>query len=136
VNTALNVLLEHRKNEKRELEENITANAKKIIFPYIEKMEKSRLTIENKGHLDGIKSNLEELISPFASKVSSKYLGFTPTETEIADHIRRGKTSKEISALLHVSLKAVAFHRYNIRKKLDISNKKINLRSYLQSISQ
>jgi PAS domain S-box-containing protein len=136
VNTALNVLLEHRENEKKELEENITANARRIIFPYIEKIENSRLTLENKTHLGAIKSNLEELISPFASKVSSRYMDFTPTETEIADHVRRGKTSKEISALLHVSLKAVSFHRYNIRKKLGISNKKVNLRSYLQSMSQ
>jgi PAS domain S-box-containing protein len=136
VNTALNVLLEHRKHEKNELEENIVANAKKMIFPYIDKMEKSRLTPENKTHLGAIKSNIEALISPFASRVSSKYLGFTPTETEIADHIRRGKTSKEISDLLHVSLKAVSFHRHNIRKKLGILNKKANLRSYLLSMSQ
>ena len=91
---------------------------------------------ENQTYLNIIKSNLNDLISPLANRLSSNYLALTPTELQITDFIKHGKTSKEIAAMLHVSAKAVSFHRGNIRKKLDLTNKKINLQTYLQSSPQ
>jgi PAS domain S-box-containing protein len=136
VNTALKVLLEHREKEKQELEENLLVNIKKLVFPYLEKLDKGKLGAENQTYLNIIKSNLNDLISPLANRLSSNYLALTPTELQITDFIKHGKTSKEIAAMLNVSSKAVAFHRGNIRKKLDLTNKKINLRTYLQSFPQ
>ncbi len=134
VNTALNVLLNHREEEKKKLEENILSNVEKFILPYIEKMEKTRLINENKTLLDIIKSNLKEIISPFARKLSAKHLALTPAEIKIADLVKLGKTTKEIAELLNVSAGAIEFHRNNIRKKFGLKNKKINLRSYLLSL--
>ena len=136
VNTALKVLLEHREQEKQELEENLLANIKKLVFPYLEKLDRSRLEAESRTYLDIIKSNLKDLVSPLATALSSNYLALTPTELQIADLIKHGKTSKEIAAMLNVSAKAVAFHRGNIRNKLGLTNKKINLQTYLQSFPQ
>ena len=134
VNTALKVLLDHREQEKKRLEENILANTRKLIIPYIEKLENSQLEHKIQTYLSIIKSNLEDLISPFATTLSSRYLAFTPTEIQISNLIKEGKTSKEIANLLNVSPKAVAFHRSNIRRKLGLVNKKVNLRAYLQSL--
>ena len=136
VNTALKVLLEHREQEKQELEENLLANIKKLVFPYLEKLDNRRLDAESQTYLDIIKSNLKDVISPMANRLSSSYLGLTPAEIQIADMIKHGKTSKEIATMLNVSAKAVAFHRGNIRKKLGLTNKKRNLRTYLQSFPQ
>jgi len=52
----------------------------------------------------------------------------------VATLIREGKTSKEIAELLHVSYNTTITHRSNVRKKLGLSNKKENLRLYLQSL--
>ena len=82
-----------------------------------------------------IKSNINDLISPLASNLSPKYFTLTPTEIQIADLIKQGKTSKEIASMLNVSPKAVSFHRGNLRKKLGLLNKKINLRTYLHTFS-
>jgi PAS domain S-box-containing protein len=136
VNTALKVLLEHREQEKQELEENLLVNIKKLVFPYLEKLDKGKLGAKNQTYLNIIKSNLNDLISPLANRLSSNYLALTPTELQITDLIKHGKTSKEIASMLNVSPKAVAFHRGNIRKKLDLTNKKINLQTYLQSFPQ
>lgn len=133
-NTALEVLLEHREEEKKKLAESIMANAKKLVLPYIEKMERTKTVHENKTYLNIIKSNLTELIAPFANTLSSKYYNFTPTEIQVADLIKQGKTSKEVASLLNVSHNTLSFHRYNIRKKLGLLNKKVNLRTYLQSL--
>ncbi|MHA1942233.1 MAG: PAS domain S-box protein [Candidatus Hodarchaeales archaeon] len=133
VNVALKVLLEQREKEKIELKENILINIKKLIFPYVEKLEKKSSDEDSKVYVNIIKSNLEDLISPLAHTLSSKYFAFTPTEIQVTDLIKLGKTSKEIAAMLNVSSKAVSFHRGNIRKKLGLLNKKINLTSYLHS---
>ena len=135
VNTALNVLLQHRQEEKKKSEENILANVQKLIFPYIEKLENSQLDDKNQTYLDIIRSNLKDLISPFLNILSSKYSVLTSTEIQVAELIKHGRTSKEIASLLNVSPKAVSFHRGNIRRKLDLTNKKINLRSHLQSLA-
>ncbi len=136
VNTALKVLLEHREQEKQELEENLLANIKKLVFPYLEKLDRRKLEAESRTYLDIIKSNLKDLVSPLANRLSSNFLALTPTELQITDLIKHGKTSKEIAAMLHVSAKAVAFHRGNIRNKLSLTHKKINLQTYLQSFPQ
>ena len=136
VNTALKILLEHREEEKKKSEENILSNVQKLIFPYIEKLENSRLDDKNKTYVDIIRSNLKNLISPFENTLSSKYSILTPTEIQVADLIKHGRTSKEIASLLNVSIKAVSFHRGNIRRKLGLVNKKINLRSNLQSLAR
>jgi PAS domain S-box-containing protein len=135
INTALKVLLEHREQEKRRLEKNVLANAQKLIFPYIEKLENSQLEDNHRAYIDIIRSNFTDLISPFASALSSKHMTLTPSEIQIADMIKQGRTSKEVASLLKVSLKAVSFHRGNIRRKLGLTNKKINLRSHLQSLA-
>ena len=135
-NTALKILLEHRQEEKKNFEELILGNVKKLILPYIEKMEKSGLNAKNATYLGIIKSNLMDIISPFSNRLSSKYVSLTPSEIQIADLIKHGKTSKEIASILNVSPKAVSFHRGNLRKKLGLINRKINLRTYLQSFPQ
>jgi PAS domain S-box-containing protein len=133
VNTALKVLLEQREKEKIELKEELLVNIKKSIFPYIKKLEARRLDEDAQTYTSIIKSNLKDVISPLANTLSSKYFELTPSEIQIADLIKEGKTSKDIASMLNISPKAVSFHRGNLRKKLGLSNKKINLRTYLQS---
>jgi PAS domain S-box-containing protein len=134
LNTALKVLLERREQEQREFEENILENVEDLIFPYLEKLEERGFDDRDRAFLGIIRSNLEDLISPFAKTLSSKYSGLTPKETQIADLVRQGKTSKEIASLMDVSLKAIEFHRNNIRRKLGLLHKKANLRTYLDSL--
>ncbi len=134
INTALKVLLAHRDEEKKKIEENVLANVGKLILPYIEKIEGSRIDAGHRAYLIIIKSNLLDLISPFANRLSSKLLNLTPKEIQIADLIKKEKTSKEIGTLMNLSPHAISFHRNNIRKKLGLVNKDINLISYLQSL--
>jgi PAS domain S-box-containing protein len=136
VNTALKVLLKQREDDKKELGENVLSNVKELISPYVERLNKSRLNTHQKTLVNIMESNLENIISPFISKLSSKYFNFTPMEIKVANLVKEGKTNKEIAELLCLSKNTILFHRHNIRSKLGLKNKKINLRSHLLSYDQ
>lgn len=133
VNSALKVLLQHREKDKKELQENIIANVKELVLPYLDKLEKSKLDNKQASYIKVAQTNLNDIISPFLGSLPSKYLKLTPMEIRVANLIKHGKTTKEIAELLILSVETIRFHRKNIRKKFAISNKKANLRTYLLS---
>jgi PAS domain S-box-containing protein len=133
-NIALKVLLKKRDEDKTEIEEKILLNIKELVIPYLDKLKKNRLDERQEAYVYILESNLNDIISPFSHRLSSRYMNFTPTEIRIANLLRQGKTSKEIAELINSSPKAVSFHRENIRKKLGLKNKKTNLKSYLLSL--
>lgn len=51
----------------------------------------------------------------------------TAMENRILGLIAQQKTSKEISKLLYVSEKTIRNHRYNLKKKLNLSNENNSL---------
>ena len=86
-------------------------------------------------YVEIIETNLNDILSPFLLKITSKYLSFTPKEIQVATLIKEGKGTKEIARLMKVGKGAVDLHRHHIRNKLGLNNKKVNLRSYLSSLS-
>ncbi len=134
INTALKVLLEKGKENIIEVEQNVLFSVKNLARPFLEKLKNSRLDDTQKTNLSILESNLNEIISPFSRAMSSKFLDLTPTEIQVANLVRDGKTTKDIANLMNLSTRTVEFHRDNIRKKIGIKNMKINLRSYLLSL--
>ncbi|MEN8264495.1 MAG: PAS domain-containing protein [Nitrospirota bacterium] len=133
-NAALKVLLKQREQDKLDFENNIMSNIKHLIMPYIEKLKTNGLEKDGLAYLSIIESNMKEIVSPFATKLSFQFLDFTPREIMIADLIKDGKHDKDIMEILNISLDTVKTHRKNIRKKLDIYGKRINLRTKLLSL--
>jgi len=134
-NTALKVLLKKRDEDKIELEDKMVLNVKELVLPFLEELKNRRLNDEQKGLAEVIEYNLNDIISPFVKVLSSKYYNLTPTEIQIANLIKQGKSSKEIAEQFKMSPRTVDIHRYHIRKKLGISSKKANLRTHLLSIN-
>jgi len=130
-NIALKILLEKREEDKRELEETVLSNIDKLVLPYLDKLKKVCTDEPQKTFLGLIQGNLEEVTSSF-SQVHNTYLAnLTPAQIQIADLIKRGHTTKEIASLLNLSPATVACHRQEIRKRLSLQNRKINLHSAL-----
>ena len=134
-NTALKVLLRLRNEEKERLEENILSNVKQLIDPYLKKLRHTGLSAEQDNLVNIVESNLTEITASLTPKLFSKSIGLTPRELDVANLVKNGLTIQEIAQTLCLSDNAVAFHRRNIRTKLGLKRKKVNLRSYLQNLS-
>lgn len=135
LNTALRVMLKQRAEDREELEQTLVASIKELVLPNLEKLRKGGSEKSRQIYADLIVSNLEEMFSPFSRKLSTRFRSLTNTEVQVANLIKDGKNSKEIADVLSVSSSAVDVYRYRIRRKLDLNNQKVNLRSYLLSLS-
>ena len=134
-NIALKVLLTKREEDKILLEQDVMSNVHQLVIPFMERLGQSNLDSAQLACVRTLKSNLENIVSPFLRNIGLDHFNLTPQEIHIANQVKDGRTTKEIAALLNLSSRTVEFHRANLRMKLDLKNKKSNLRSYLLSIS-
>jgi len=133
-NTALRVLLRQRDEDRTRLEETVYNNVDRLVLPYIEQLLQSRLADRHRTLVEIADNNLRDIISPFLRTISSLGLLLTPQETEVANLVRNGRSSKEIADIMSISVAGVDFHRKRLRQKLGLANTKKNLRSYLLTL--
>jgi len=134
-NTTLKVLLDQREKDKEAIQDNIIFNVHNLVMPYIDKLKIHSLGTQEDAYLNTLEYALQNIISPFARRLASITFQFTSREIQISNFIRDGKSTKEICNILNLSVRAVEFHRDNIRKKLGLNKTNKNLRSYLLSLS-
>jgi PAS domain S-box-containing protein len=132
MNTAMKVLIEHRERELGQLEKTVLENINKLVIPYLEKAGKVLNKSDSNSLIDIALTNLETVAKPFAKRLSMEKL--SPTELQVANLIKNGKTTKEIAGVMNISTNTVMTHRYNIRKKLGLLKEKSNMYTYLQSL--
>ena len=132
-NVALREILEQLGVEKKKFKDDIVANIENLVIPVLRKLETEEGQFKQE-YLILLKRNLEELATSFGSRLAEPRLRLTPREIEVCDMIKTGLNTKDIARLLHISKKTVEKHRDNIRRKLDITNRGINLSTYLQAL--
>jgi DNA-binding CsgD family transcriptional regulator len=132
MNTALREVLAKVEDEKKEISVRIQHNVDKIIMPILFAIQKD-IPYEQQGHVALLKENLEQITSAFTSKLAKAFMSLTPVEIQICNMIKGGLSTKEIAGLRYVSAATVNRHREHIRKKLGITNKNVNLTTYLQA---
>lgn len=118
---------------RSKVEKAVLASVKTLVLPYVEQLKNYRSKNEQKELLNILESNLNEITSTFVKDLNDSDSSFTPMEIKIAHLIRQSKTNKEIARILSVSIRTVEFHRDNLRAKLGIKNRQVNLRSLLLS---
>jgi len=134
MNAALRVLLHKRDEDKAELEGKIMINLKQLVEPYLDSIKQTSLTERQSNILGIIETNLSDLVSPFARNYAYLKYRLTPKEILVANLIKHGKSSKEISETLSLSIRTIEFHRTKIRNKFGLKECKGNLRALLLSL--
>jgi len=132
MNIALKEVLTKIEDEKDEIGKSLQHNVNKIIMPIVYALEND-IPPQNKGYVNLLKQFLDEITSPYISKLSNIFSNLTLTEIQICNMIKSGLSTKEVAKLRGVSFSTISRHRENIRNKMGIKNKDINLHSYLQT---
>jgi predicted RNA-binding protein YlqC (UPF0109 family)/DNA-binding CsgD family transcriptional regulator len=105
--TALDVLMKKREKDKKIIEERITDNINKLVFPFIKKLKNTVLSANQKELVECLESNLDNIKSSFIE-------------------------NKEIAKLLCLSINTILSHRSRVRQKLGLKNKKVKRRTQIR----
>jgi PAS domain S-box-containing protein len=132
-NITLREILNQIDAEKNNLKQQITVNVEQAIIPTLLRLKESS-NPSLARNFEMLEKDLREIVSPFLQTLKDNYSKLSPRELEVCRLIKNGMTSKEIAEVLHLSLMTVHKYRELIRKKLNLVNNKINLRTYLQSL--
>jgi len=130
-NIALREIISQVEVEKNIIRDDVMTNVKEIILPMLEKV---KLSDPENRYIDLLRHLLENLTSAYGNKISDSRHSLTGRELEICTMIEGGLSNKEIAALLGLSARTVENHRKNIRRKLNIRNKKVNLAAFLRNL--
>ncbi|MBF0360275.1 MAG: PAS and helix-turn-helix domain-containing protein [Oligoflexia bacterium] len=134
-NCVLKKVLSHIEEEKIALKDNINLNVEKNIKPILQRIKKNLLHDNAKLELlELLEKNLSFLYSDYYRKTNSFKLKLSPMETKIGQLIRSGHQAKEIADFLNIAVSTVQLHKERIRKKLGLTNKPINLKTYLHEM--
>jgi FixJ family two-component response regulator len=130
---ALREVLSSVEEEKKAIGEQVVANVEKIVLPMVRAL-KEGLSRSQKKIIDQLETALEEIASPFTDKLSRQVASLTPAEVRICNLVRNGLGVKEIADIERIAPETVGAHRRNIRRKLGVAHKKVNLETYLRTL--
>ena len=131
-NAALRTVLARIEEEKKEIYIDVQENADKILLPILHALA-FHLPKTKRQYAEILRSNIEDITSPYVSNLSKRHLSLTSTEVNICNMIRSGLQTKEIAQMRGVSVGTINRHREHIRSKLKSTNSDTNLMTYLQS---
>lgn len=130
-NLALRELIDHIEIEKNSIKDDIIVNVNEILMPILDRL---KLHKNPEQYIDLLKHLLGTMTSSFGRRMTVTQMQLTPREMEICSMVASGLRTKEISGLLNISVLTIENHRKNIRRKLKIRNRKINLSSHLKQM--
>lgn len=131
-NLALKQVLDHIERERQDYKQRLCQDIEMALSPLIARLRES----VNPGldsAVDEVESSMKAALTKDIDVFRDRYASLTSRELEVCEMIKHGRTSKEIADELNLSLLTVHKHREQIRKKLGLKNKGVNLSTYLRS---
>jgi DNA-binding CsgD family transcriptional regulator len=117
--------------EKKGWEGEIANKIEKYLLPALERVKREPYGEMRNSYLDLIREHLLGLTRGFSRELDGRFLRLTRSEMRICRYIQGGYSTKEISEAMHTSSETIQTHRKNIRKKLGLRGRTVNLYSYL-----
>lgn len=130
-NIALKEVIGNIEIERNNLRNIIKINIDDFILPELRKVT-ALVDDKNKIRLRKLEEEFRNIMNSFGVNLIG--LGLTHRQIEVCRLIKSGLDSRRIAEKLDISCKSVNTHRRNIRKKLQLNKKKVNLATFLNQI--
>ncbi|WP_054721638.1 helix-turn-helix transcriptional regulator [Marinifilum fragile] len=76
----------------------------------------------------------QQVHNDYYKKLQERFPNLSPSEVKLCAFLKLNMTSKEISSIIHQSVKSIEVSRSRIRKKLDLTGKDVNLVTFLSEL--
>lgn len=129
---TLKHVLSELRDQQMKLKKDVAINVEKNIYPILEKI-KGQVSRDIYSSLE---VNIDELTTNFYRRLARFNYNLTSSEVKICQMIHQGLRAKEIAEKLNLSLYTVETHKKNIRKKLGLKGKSINLKFALEQLNR
>ena len=130
---TLRNLMKAFEKEKQGIEGGISHKIETVLLPAIEKVRNEVNTEIRNSYLYIMREQLIHLTKGFSRELEGRFLQLTRSEIRVCQLIQEGHSTKEIADRMNVSFETVQVHRRNIRKKLGVRGRKVNLFNLLSS---
>lgn len=132
MNVTLRNVMKSIGREKEEMERSIAQRITTQILPSIQKLTAEDNIEIRKMYANMVKEQLSSLTGIDAAN-SASLMKLSKSEIQVCQLIQSGYSSKEIGDMMNISFETVQTHRKNIRKKLGLNGKDLNLFSFLNN---
>ncbi|MBU1044454.1 MAG: helix-turn-helix transcriptional regulator [Candidatus Omnitrophica bacterium] len=130
-NIALKELVAQFEIEKRNLAKKVSVNAQRLLLPLIERL--AMLNVP-KEYVKALEDSVNQIASEFGPIITHSKFRLSAREIEVSNMIKSGLSSKQIAQILSLSFQTIEAYRKNIRKKLGLTQQRINLAAYLKEL--
>jgi PAS domain S-box-containing protein len=129
-NVALRVLIDQRRGDLEESRRVLAENMEQLVFPILDRVAAAIVDREEAVLLDVVRQTLYDIANPLLESgdtPADRPRGLSRREYEILQLIRAGRTTREIARALYIAPTTVTFHRANIRRKLGLHRRGVQL---------
>jgi PAS domain S-box-containing protein len=131
-NIALNQVLEHLESQRQSHKQQVLKDIEQAMRPFMNKL-RDMFGEERANKYEELEAYFNAILGKDLKTFTDRFSRLTSRESQICELIKDGLSSKQISEELNLSVLTVQKHREQIRKKLGITHKNVNLATYLRS---
>ncbi len=133
MNVTLKQVMKSIESDRRESEQKISEKIRTHLLPALDKVRHEKAEGVRTSYLDLVQEQLIALTAGFDTELDASMLKLSRTEIRICRFIQAGCSSKEISEAMNLAFDTIRTHRKNIRRKLGLQGKDVNLHTFLAS---
>lgn len=131
MNVTLRTVMKSVDKDREAFQAGVADVVRTTMLPALNKLRKEPSVSIRSSYLDILEDQLLKLTPGGDYDRHALLLKLTPTEMKVCQFIQAGAATKDIAEALNLSVVTIQTHRRNIRRKLDLQNRNVNLYTFL-----
>jgi PAS domain S-box-containing protein len=131
MNLTLKTVMKSIEQDRKDFENRVASKIRTSLLPSLRKIDEASEEAVRKSYLAVFEEQLLSLTTGFEKELDAGLLKLTKTELEVCRLVQAGCSSKDICDAMNISFDTIQTHRKNIRRKLSLNGKKLNLHAFL-----